>query len=112
MSDRQRQRQLDQTRCVWKALREEEAGFSREGLLAPSMGLTRTSARASFAVLICSWQISRTPWGSHPSLSARYAKGPFRGLLRIWRRERETQNSPLQATTQAFELIDLPVELT
>ena len=50
---------------------------------------TRRDAReAEGAPLLREYRVKSLIEGSNPSLSARYAKRPERGVLRIWRRER------------------------
>jgi hypothetical protein len=45
---------------------------------------------AEGAPLLREYRVKSLIEGSNPSLSARYAEGPARGLLRIWRRERDS----------------------
>jgi hypothetical protein len=81
------------------------------GLFGPSMGQTPTryALRGQpAAVQFCSRQNCRT-LVRPPPLSARYAKRPLRGALRIWRREREM--IPLQPR-QALPRLAAPESLT
>src|SRR6185312_11978433 len=50
--------------------------------------IRRDAREAEGAPLLREYRVKSLIEGSNPSLSARYAKRPFRGVLRIWRRER------------------------